>query len=410
MNNKKIINIIILLFLVITSCFINEQNKFNKQYESAQLSTNTASVSPKKLFTDCWRIIKTRYYDSSMNEQNWYYWKNHYAKHVKTEEDAYMAINTMIASLNDPYSKFMTPGEFQEQNIDMDAKVTGIGVNITTISGKFLIIGVIEDSPAEKNGLKIGDIILKVDNTDVSGKNISDIANTIRGPIDSYVVLDILRSDKKFSKKLQRKEVKLQSVRAKIINDEIGYIKINNFMSTRMLKEFDEALKKVSGTKGLIIDLRNNPGGVLENAVMLTNIFVNSGAIVNIHFRTGQEEPIMANTEIPTLSIPAVVLVNNGSASASEIFCGALKDHERAVLVGETTYGKGMIQKVYSLPNKTGMNITVAKYLTPNGTDINKHGVEPHYEIKNDETKITFGKDSQLNKAISVLKSLIAKQ
>ena len=177
-------------------------------------------------------------------------------------------------------------------------------------------------------------------------------------------------------------------------------------MSTTLPNEFSEALKKVQNTKGLIIDLRNNPGGVLDNAIILANTFVNDGAIVSIHNRQGQEYSILADPQIPTLGQPAVILVNKGSASASEIFCGALKDYDRAIVVGEQTFGKGMVQKIYNLPNKTGMNITVAKYLTPNGSDINKQGIHPHYVIKNPEDSY-LPNDLQLNKAISVLKTMI---
>lgn len=403
-NSNKIINTILLLTLAISLFFINNY-WHDTQREQLYMSANNETLPPQKLFLESWKIIKNNYYDPSLNHQNWYYWRNHYSKHIKTKEDAYIAINSMISSLDDPYSRFLTSEEMTEQTIDLDSKITGIGVSILTISGKFLVVGVIENSPAQNGGIKAGDTILKVNEEDVKGKNIADIAKAIRGPINSFVKLELLRDDKKITKKLQRKEVKIQTVRAKMLKNHIGYIKINNFMSKNLPREFVEALKKIQTANGIIIDLRNNPGGVLDNAIILTNTFLSNGTIVKIKNRQQQKYSIVADENSPHLTLPVVILINQGSASASEILSGALKDNNRAVLVGEKTYGKGMIQKVYNLPNKTGMNITVAKYLTPSGADINKHGIEPHYKVENPQT-YSQNDDEQLKKAITILNEI----
>ena len=373
--------------------------------EINSLARVESQTSPQRLFLESWKITKNKYYDKNLNEQNWHYWKNHYLKSIKTEEDAYIAINSMLESLNDPYSRFLNEQEFKEQNIDMDAKITGIGVNMTMVSGKAIIVGVIDDAPAKAADLRTGDIILKVDGVDMSGKNIADIAQSIRGEVNTYVTLELLRDEKKITKKLQRKEVKIQSVRAKLIDDSIGYIRISTFMSNQMGKEFADALKKVENAKGIIIDLRNNTGGIFNNAITLSNAFINQGTIVSIHNRQGQEYSIDASPNQPCLTVPTVILVNQGSASASEIFSGAMKDSKRAILVGERTFGKSAVQKIFNLPNNTGMNITVAKYLTPSGADISKKGIDPDYEVKLSD--MWSSKDEQLDKAVEILKSQI---
>lgn len=401
---SKILNTFIIVAMICGLIFF--YNKYNsaKQIKN-EIGFNAKQIAPQKLFLESWKIVKSKYYDRTLNGQNWYYWKKHYLKHINTDEDAYLAINSMLESLNDPYSTFLKAQEFQEQNIDMDAKVTGIGINIMTVSGKVIVVGVIDNSPAQKSDIKPGDIVLRVNDVDMNGKNLSDVAQTIRGEIDSYVKLELLRDNKKLHKRIQRKEIKIQSIKAKMLENDIGYIQISSFMSLQLPSEFSEALKKVQNSKGIIIDLRNNHGGMLSNAILLTNTFMNEGVIVNIHNRQGQQYPVEAEKEIPSISQPTVVLINKGSASASEIFSGALKDNNRAILVGETTYGKGMIQRIYTLPNNTGMNITVAKYLTPNGTDINKQGIKPNYEIKNSDD--FYAKDEQLDKAVDILKKMI---
>ncbi len=392
--------IVLLVFIVFIGACLGLRKTYNIETYNYQLNTILATQTPKNLFIDSWRIIKNKYYDSTLNRQKWDYWRRHYENNIKTYDDAYIAINSIILSLNDPYSKFLTPAEFKEQQIDLDAKISGIGVHIMDISGKILIVSVIEASPAAISGLKAGDVILTVDNVDVSGKNIADIAKSIRGLPNSYVSLKILRNTKKFTKKIQRKEVKLLSIKTKILPENIGYIQINSFMSATLLKEFEEALQKTKNSKGLIIDLRNNPGGILENAVLVANAFINKGAVVSIHGRNGRGFPVMSNPQINTIKKPIVVIVNQGSASASEILCGALKDYKLAVIVGERTFGKGMVQKVFNLPNGTGMNLTVAKYLTPTGTDINKSGIMPDYVVIDDNND---SNDEQLKKAIEVL-------
>jgi carboxyl-terminal processing protease len=235
--------------------------------------------------------------------------------------------------------------------------------------------------------------------------NVSEVASLVRGPENSIVELTILRDGKKITKKIKRKEIKIKNVKSSIIDNHIGYIQIVSFMGSTTASEFMEALESTKNTDSLIIDLRGNTGGLLENAVFIANLFIPQGKIVDIIYRNGYTKSIQANAKEINLNKPLVVLINSASASASEILSGALKDYNKAKLVGKKTFGKGLVQKVVPLPNQTGVNITIAKYLTPNGTDINKLGIKPDIEIGNDyDFYLNNNKnDIQLNTAKKLL-------
>ena len=369
--------------------------------------TNNTVVSSQQLFNLTWREIRDSYYDSTMNNQRWARWKEHYRGKINTDDDAKVAIATMLESLNDPYSNFMNKEEFAEQNIDIDSKVTGIGVNIASIDGKICILGVVDGSPAQAAQIKVGDIILKVNGIDMSGKSISEVASNVRGPVNSIVEIVLLRDNNKITKKLKRKEIKVKTVKSSIDKD-LGYIQISTFIGASTATEFVEALEKTKNTKGLIIDLRGNPGGLLPNAVFISNMFIESGKeIVSIIGRNGYRSRIKAqNTQI-NITKPVIVLVDGSSASASEILSGALKDYNKAKIVGTKTYGKGMVQQIVPLPNGTGINLTIAKYLTPSGTDINKKGIEPDIKIELTIDDIKTNNDRQLMVAKNELKKMI---
>ena len=213
-----------------------------------------------------------------------------------------------------------------------------------------------------------------------------------------------MRDGKKLTKTLKRKEIKIKSVKSSILDNHIGYIQILSFMSGSTPNEFVEALENTKNTDALILDLRGNTGGLLDNAVFIADIFIKSGTIVDIIYRDGYKKSIKAQDEMIPLDKPIVVLVNGASASASEILSGALKDYHRATLVGRKTFGKGLVQKVVPLPNRTGVNITIARYLTPKGTDINELGIKPDVEIGNDfDILIDSKHDIQLEKAKDIL-------
>lgn len=370
--------------------------------------TNNTKIKPQKLFEKTWKEIDSGFYDASLNSQDWSYWKKHYKGKIKTDEDAKVAIDTMLASLDDDYSRYLNKKEYAEQNSSIESKISGIGVNIMNDSGKIVVYSVIDNTPAKEYGLKPNDIIIKVGDKNVSGMNIADVAALVRGEEGTKVAIEILRNNKKITKIIPRKTIKIQSVKSSIKND-IGYIQVSSFIGTSTSNEFVSALDKTKDTKGLILDLRGNTGGLLANAIFIANMFMDNGTIVNIVSRDGKVENIKAQANSVRVEKPVVVLVDGASASASEILSGALKDHHRAVLVGTKTFGKGMVQRIIPLPNSTGLNLTIAKYLTPNGSDINKKGIEPDYVVKYTEKDFLTHNDPQKEKAEKILINMLNK-
>lgn len=366
---------------------------------------NSKKVSPQKLYDESWKVLKKDYIDSSYNNQDWKRWRGKYKGMLRTDEDARVAIETMVASLDDNYTRFLTKKEYTEQTNSIDSHITGIGVNIMSQSGKTVIYSVIENTPAEKSGLRANDIILYVDGKSVSGLDISKVAELVRGPENSYVNLKIKRNKSIITKRIIRKKIEIKSVESSV-KGKIGYIKIKSFIGSNTASDFVTALKKVDKTQGLILDLRGNTGGLLTNAVIVANLFVNNGTIVSIVSKKGKKHDINAQMNMPTVNKPMVVLVDGASASASEILSGALKDNHKAVLVGTKTFGKGLVQQIVPLPNGTGLNITIAKYLTPNGADINKKGIEPDYKVEYTLKDYKKKNDTQLKKAEEVINKL----
>lgn len=370
---------------------------------------NHEHISSQKLVDNVWNVIRKNYYDPAMNGQDWYRWKHRYDNKIKTDDDAKVAIDTMLASLNDPYSRYMNRDEYSDQNTSINSKIYGIGVNISSVAGKVEIVNVIEGTPAQTSNLQAGDIILDIDGKEASGLSISEVANLVRGPVNTTVQLTILRNNDKFVKKIVRKEIKIKTVKSSV-KDKIGYIQINSFIGSTTPNEFLEAAEKTKDTDGLVIDLRGNTGGLLPNAIFIANLFIPEGNLVSIVGRNGYKYDIQAQATDFEIKKPVVILVDGGSASASEIFSGAMKDYNRAKLIGTRTFGKGMVQKIIPLENETGLNLTVAKYLTPAGTDINQKGIEPDYEVHFTEKNIRNQEDVQLNAARNVLSKMISQK
>lgn len=370
---------------------------------------NKTKISNQKLFEYTWQIIKNEYYDANFNNQYWVRWKKHYNGKIKTPDDAKVAIETMLASLNDPYSRYMNKDDFAQQNNSITSKFSGIGVNIINDSGKIRIISILENTPAQFANLKIDDIIISVDDKKVSGMSLAEVSNLVKGPVNTFVNMDILRENEIIHKKIIRKEISIKTVKSSVDGD-IGYIQISSFISNSTPNEFLEALENTHDTKGLIIDLRGNTGGLLPNAVFISNLFIPKGKIVSIVGRNGYRYDVMAQDNNVNIKKPIIILIDGASASASEIFSGAMKDYNRAKLLGTKTFGKGMVQKIIPLPNETGINLTIAKYLTPNGNDINKLGINPDIMLTLTQQDILEKKDTQLEKAKLVMAGLIEKK
>lgn len=406
MRVKNIVILVSLLSILIAfnQLFLNVFTRAN-YYFTTQSFTNQEVVQPQKLYDLTWKAIAKDYFEPSLNHQDWNRWKNRYNGKIKTDADAEVAIDTMIASLNEPYTRFMSKKDFEDLVTSVTSKIFGIGVNIYSNAGKVEIFNVMPSTPADLAQLKQGDIIVSVNGKDTNGMNVSQVATLVRGPENSVVELVILRDGKKISKKIKRKEIKIKNVKSSIIDNHIGYIQIISFMGGSTPNEFMEALENTKNTDSLIIDLRGNTGGLLDNAVFIANRFINQGEIVEIIYRNGHKKSIEAKSDEKILNKPVVLLVNGASASASEIFSGALKDYKKATIVGRKTFGKGLVQKVVPLPNQTGVNVTVARYLTPNGTDIHKMGIEPDYIVGNEFDFNLNGvkKDLQLEKAKEIL-------
>jgi carboxyl-terminal processing protease len=360
------------------------------------------NVSPEDLYNRSWNIIQKEYFDQSFNGEDWKYWQHRYDGKLKTREDSYVAIQTMLESLNDRYTRLLPPDKFAEQDTDIEAKISGIGIQIAEKDNNIVIVSVLEETPAEKAHLKSNDKIIAVDDISTKGMDLKDVANLIRGEIGTLVKISVLRGKDKYNYNVRRDEIKIKSVRQEKMDNNINYIRLNSFISQNATIEMEDAILNASDADAIILDLRNNYGGLLPNAINIANIFVDKGSIVvSIIDKNGNKKDLHAATKALT-DQPLVILINGASASASEILSGALKDHHRAILVGEKTFGKGMVQKIFDLPDGSGINVTVSKYLTPNGTDIDKKGIDPDIEVELTFDDLKQGKDVQLEEAKNI--------
>lgn len=376
--------------------------------------SNTAMAqSETTLYDMVWKIVNTKYLDQTNNGQDWSRWRHKYDDKIKTPEDAYIAIDTMIASLNDRYTRFVPPKEFEEEKSMIKGSLFGIGVQIGLRDGKILVISPIEDTPGEKAGLLPEDEILAIDGVSTKDMTVDKAADKIRGKKGTTVSLLIKRkgvANKTYN--IVRDEIVIKSISVKLpedfkLDEKLGYIRITSFMGKNSGDDFEKELLKLKDKEGIIIDLRANSGGLLSNAIQIADMFLDEDIIVSTVDRDGYKDTAKSRRTFIS-DQPIVVLINKGSASASEILSGALKDNQRAILIGENTFGKGLVQEVKSLaPFGSGLNITIQKYLTPNGTDINKKGIAPDIEIKLSEENIKAKDDVQLKKAQAVLLQMI---
>ena len=339
--------------------------------------------------------------------------KKDYVDDVNQAEMMDSAINGVLQSL-DPYSAYMSPELFKEMQTDTSGEFGGLGIEIGMEAGVVKVISPIDDTPAERAGIKAGDYIVKIGNEQVQGKSLMEAVKLMRGPICTSIDLTVRRKNvkKPLEFKIIRKIIEVQSVSSKTISEEknIGYIRLKSF-NENSDNQFLKSVKKFeknSKIRGYVIDLRNNPGGLLTQAINITDFFLNDGEIVSTKGRKISEtRKFFARRGDEIKGKPIVVLINNGSASASEIFAGALKDHKRAIILGENSYGKGSVQSIIPLRNGGGMRLTISKYYLPSGKSISEVGVTPDIlveEVGND-FKINSEKDNQLNYAIKLFNS-----
>ena len=339
--------------------------------------------------------------------------KKEYVDEIDQAEIMDSAINGVLQSL-DPYSAYMSPDLFKEMQTDTRGEFGGLGIEIGMEAGVVKVISPIDDTPAEKAGIKAGDYIVKIGKEQVQGKSLMEAVKLMRGPVDTSIDLTIRR--KNIKKPLEftiiRKVIEVQSVKSEVLSKEknIGYIRLKSF-NENSDNQFLKSIKKFeknSKIKSYIIDLRNNPGGLLTQAINITDFFLDDGEIVSTKGRKVSEtRKFFAKRGDEINGKPVIVLINNGSASASEIFAGALKDHKRAIILGENSYGKGSVQSIIPLGNGGGMRLTISKYYLPSGKSISEIGVTPDILVEEtgDDFKINSDKDNQLNYAIKLFNS-----
>ena len=336
-----------------------------------------------------------------------------YVDDVDQSEMMDSAINGVLQSL-DPYSAYMSPELFKEMQTDTKGEFGGLGIEIGMESGVVKVISPIDDTPAAKAGIKAGDYIVKIGNEQVQGKTLLEAVKLMRGPVGTSIDLTVRRKNvkKPLEFKIIRKIIEIQSVSSKLIgeNENLAYIRLKSF-NENSDKQFLKSLKnfeKKSNIIGYVFDLRNNPGGLLTQAINITDFFLEDGEIVSTKGRKISEtRKFFARKGDEIKGKPIVVLINNGSASASEIFAGALKDHKRAIILGENSYGKGSVQSIIPLRNGGGIRLTISKYYLPSGKSISEVGVVPDIfvEEEGDDFKINSEKDNQLNYAIKLFNS-----
>ena len=332
-----------------------------------------------------------------------------YVEEINQSESMDSAINGLLQSL-DPYSAYMSPEIFNEMQTETSGEFGGLGIEVSMESGVVKVISPIDDTPASRAGIKAGDYIVKIEGIQVQGKTLSEAVDLMRGPVGSSIEITIRRKGvkKALTFDIVREIIEIQSVKTDLLENNIGYIRLTSFNenSSEQIKKNIEKLEKNKNINSYILDLRNNPGGLLTQAIRISDFFLESGEIVSTKSRKKSENRKWFAKKGDILNGKTlIVLINYGSASASEIVAGALKDHKRAIVLGENSYGKGSVQSIIPLKNDGAIRLTVAKYYLPSGKSISEVGVSPDIEVseQDEEFRIKTDTDNQLNYAIKLL-------
>jgi carboxyl-terminal processing protease len=380
-------------------------------------TTVWALTEDQKIFSESWRIINRAYVDDSFNHQNWWYVREKLMRQpFKDREDTYQAIEKMLATLDDPFTRLLRPDQYRSLQVNTSGELMGVGLQIAqdADTGDLTVIAPIDGSPAEQAGIQPRDRILKIDGFPTTNLTLDESAARMRGPMGSRVTLTVLREGSPVAEEivLIRDRIALNPVIAELRSDlgqtPLGYIRLSQF-SANATEEVAYAIQSLEqqGAKAYILDLRNNPGGLLQSGIEIARLWLDEGTIVYTVNRQG----ILGSFEAVGSALtqaPLVVLVNQGTASASEILAGALQDNHRAILVGEKTFGKGLIQSLFDLSDGAGLAVTVAKYETPNHTDINKLGIMPDRVIPSEALlrgQVATTSDQQYQAALQLLSS-----
>jgi carboxyl-terminal processing protease len=347
------------------------------------------------IFWTAWDLVHSKYVDKNK---------------LDTQNLVFGAIEGMIKAIGDPYTVFFRPKESKEFNEQISGSFSGIGIEIGLRDDILTVIAPIKNTPAARAGILAGDKILKIDDKTTEGMKLDEAVSLIRGPKGTRVKLTIRREKAKETEEITiiRDIIKIPAVEWKLLEGDIAYVEILTFN-----KNVDPEFEKVAGeivnsnAKKIILDLRNNPGGLLDSAINIAGYFLDADKIVAIEkFGDGKEEQFKTNLNGRLKNYPLVVLINKGSASASEILSGALKDNRGVLIIGETSFGKGSVQEMADLPQKSSLKITIAKWLIPSGKSIDENGIKPDIEVKMTDSDIKEGKDPQLDKAIEIIRNL----
>jgi carboxyl-terminal processing protease len=373
-----------------------------------------AFTEEQKLLSEVWRIVDRAYVDDTFNHQNWWFVRQRALKQpLENREQTYTAIQQMLASLNDPFTRLLKPDQYRSLQTNTSGELTGVGLQIAQDgeTGDLRVIAPIEGSPADQAGIQPRDRILEIDGASTSSLTLDEAAARMRGPIGSEVTLKVGRSEvESMEVKLVRDRISLNPVYAELRSQAegkaIGYIRLNQF-NANATAELAHAVSQLEaeGAEGYILDLRNNPGGLLQAGIEIARLWLDQGTVVYTVNRQGIQDSFDATGQAIT-DDPLVVLVNQGTASASEILAGALQDNGRALLVGEKTFGKGLIQSLFNLSDGSGLAVTIAKYETPNHRDINRQGIMPDLVVSLDpitRDQVGTTADRQYQAALDVL-------
>ena len=394
----KISALFLVLILVVTNIL-----SFNIG-QSSFSNSNTPTLSTRKFGLDSTQQDKLTFLER--------YIQDNYLREV-TQEDLYVGqLKGMVAALDDPYSEYLTREEYNELMEDTSGRFFGIGVYINAQDGYINVVSPIKNTPAEKAGLRSGDKIIKVNGDDISGANATEASKKIKGEKGTKVTLTILRIEDEvantFDVDVIRDEITVITVESKIIENDLLYVGISQF-NEQTYSEFMEATKLITNaTKGIILDLRNNPGGLLSTSTAIADVLLPEGIIVYTE-RKGKVKDDQINSDAKYIDLPMVVLINEGSASASEIISGAIRDFDRAMLIGQKTFGKGVVQTIDNFSTGDGIKLTISEYFTPKGTSIHGKGIEPDISVELDDPSLIMGlenieKDNQLQRAIEELR------
>jgi carboxyl-terminal processing protease len=400
------------------ACLPEAWQSWDPQHSTLEGTAHTEKVynaeQPKarRLFVEALQQIETLYADEHFNHQKLDRWKDRYYDQIQNIDDAFVAIESTIASLNDPYTHFFRPDQYAEQNMALSSKLYGIGVEISLVDDAITIMNLLPNSPAMAcKCLQMGDVITHIDGVSVQGWTTMNVAKRIRGKKGTSVILTIKPPDAKPEKvKVIRDEIDLLHVQVIDVpkHPDLGFIRLQSFMGAGIANEFRHALDAVRTRPYLIIDLRNNGGGMLSNAIEIADFFLDEQVIVQVDGRGSTYDRIYKGHRGTVYDGKVAVLINEGSASASEVLAGALHEQKNALLVGRQTFGKGMVQEVVPLEAyPVGLTLTVAHYLTPKGQDLNHVGLAPDVKLAEQQIRQASkkGEDVVLDEAIRVLKT-----